>query len=72
MITTLATPSIAESMPKPISAIEPAAIPAGDRDPALEAHPDEAEPGERLRLAGGAEPFLRRSGGGCCSASTYD
>ena len=28
MITTLATPSIAESMPKPISAIEPAAIPA--------------------------------------------
>ena len=33
MITMLATPSIAESMPKPINAIEPAAIPAATAIP---------------------------------------
>ena len=53
-MTRLATPSIAESIPKPIRAIEPASDPGDDRDRALGAHPREASQESRRAAPGGA------------------
>ena len=48
MMITLAKPSMAESRPKPTSAIEPGHDPGGDRDEPLDAHRAERQPRQQL------------------------
>ena len=52
MMITLAKPSIAESRPKPTSAIEPAMIAGDDRDDPLDAHHAQRQPGQQLHARG--------------------
>ena len=58
----LAKPSIAESMPKPIERDRAGEDAGDDRDRALGAHPDEAEPGEQLDPPDGVEVLGARGG----------
>jgi hypothetical protein len=48
MMMTLAKPSMAESRPKPTSAIEPARMPAKYGDGTLERHGGQQQPGHDL------------------------
>lgn len=62
MTTPAANTSIAESMPKPTSAIEPAAEPGGDRDEPLEGIPRDDEPREAQAAHAKALSFVSLRG----------
>ena len=59
MMMTLAKPSIAESRPKPTSAIEAATMPAAMRDGALDGHPRERQPRQQPHAAAPARRSAR-------------